>query len=198
MENFSYIVNKKAMFKIYHIKGIKIGCTTQPKGRVREQGFSNYEILEEHDDIYIASDREQELQKQYGYKVDECPYWVTYELNAKRRSKLTEDIKYKAGKKAGDMNVESGWIKKFQQRSVLARTGTKHSDETKMKIKLTRLGKNTYPSIPVLVFDKENNFISEYTSAASLCKALNLRQGNVSSVLNEKLQTTGGYKIKYK
>ena len=129
------------MFKIYHIKGIKIGCTTNPKYRVKRQGFNEYEIIEVHKDIYKASEREIELQKQYGYKVDECPYWKTYEQNEKRRSKLNKEKLVEAAKKGGEENVKSGWIKEFQQRSVLARTGTKHSEETKMKMRLARLGK---------------------------------------------------------
>ena len=40
-----------------------------------DQGFSDWEILEEHNDINIASDREIELQKEYGYPVDKLPYW---------------------------------------------------------------------------------------------------------------------------
>ncbi len=129
------------MFKIYHIKGVKIGCTTQPKERVSEQGFSDYEILEEHIDIFKASDREQELQKQYGYRVDECPYWKSYEQNIERRNKLTKEKLIKSGKDSGKKNVETGWIKEFQNRSVIARTGTKHSEETKIKMRLAKLGK---------------------------------------------------------
>jgi len=65
------------MYYIYHIKGVKIGVSEEPKQRVVNQGFSDYEILEEHTDIYKVSDREIELQKQYGYKVDTTPYWQT-------------------------------------------------------------------------------------------------------------------------
>ena len=67
-------------YYIYHIKGKKIGCSTNPKKRVRQtHGYKNFEILETHDCIYTASDREQELQKQYGYEVDDSPYYVSYE-----------------------------------------------------------------------------------------------------------------------
>ena len=129
------------MYKIYHIPGIKIGCTTQPIDRVNEQGYYNFEIIEEHTDIYVASDREQELQREYGYRVDECPYWKSYQQNIERRSKLTKEKLVQAGKESGNKNVESGWIKKIQKRSVMARTGTKHSEESKMKMRLARLGK---------------------------------------------------------
>lgn len=63
-------------YYIYHINGVKIGCTSQIEKRMYVQGFTNYEILEEHTDIYLASDREIELQKQYGYPVDTKPYYL--------------------------------------------------------------------------------------------------------------------------
>lgn len=66
-------------YTIYHIPGVKIGVSTRLINRLEEQGFSNYEILEEHVDIYEVSNREQELQKEYGYKVDSKPYWKVVE-----------------------------------------------------------------------------------------------------------------------
>jgi membrane protease subunit (stomatin/prohibitin family) len=51
-------------YYIYHIPGVKIGCTYNIKQRIMNYKHPNYEILETHIDIFIASDREQELQKQ--------------------------------------------------------------------------------------------------------------------------------------
>jgi len=186
------------MFEIYHIKGVKIGCSSQTKRRVKEQMFNNYEILEKHDDIIVASQREIELQKKYGYKVDTTPYYVTYELNKNRRNKLTDKIKTEAGKKAGNKNIETGWIKEFQKMSVIARTGTKHSDETKLKMKLKATGRESSRKTSILVYDKNDKFISEFESQHLAAEKLGLRQSNINSVLRGKLQTTGGYKIKYK
>lgn len=59
------------MYYIYHIPGKKIGCTKNPKHRIQyRQRYENYEILETHTNINIASQREIELQKEYGYKRD--------------------------------------------------------------------------------------------------------------------------------
>jgi hypothetical protein len=82
-------------YYIYHIKGKKIGCTIQPKRRTKTQGFDNYEILEEHTDIYIASDRERELQKEWGYPVDLKPYWKTIKMP-------TKESRIKGGKKTSE------------------------------------------------------------------------------------------------
>ena len=83
------------MYSIYHIPtyswkhyrnyGLgKIGCSTNPLRRVNQQGYSDYEILEEHTCIETASLRELELQKEYGYRVDTVPY--TTSINANRIS----------------------------------------------------------------------------------------------------------------
>ena len=64
-------------YKLYHIPGKKIGVTLDPKHRVETQqgyGPSEYEILEESNDIDYISHREIELQKSHGYRVDETLY----------------------------------------------------------------------------------------------------------------------------
>jgi len=61
------------MYYLYHIPGKKIGVTRNLNHRVTLiQGYkeNEYEVLEQSDDIDYISDREIELQKSYGYKVD--------------------------------------------------------------------------------------------------------------------------------
>jgi hypothetical protein len=60
------------IYKIYLIRGVKVGCTKEYPKRIITQGFKveDSEILEEHDDIEIASQREIELQIQYFGKRD--------------------------------------------------------------------------------------------------------------------------------
>ena len=65
------------MYYLYHIPGKKIGVTRDLNTRVTLiQGYkeNEYEVLEQSDDINYISDREIELQKSYGYKVDRKPY----------------------------------------------------------------------------------------------------------------------------
>ena len=68
------LANKtKHMYYLYHIPGKKIGVTRNLNTRVTLiQGYkeNEYEVLEQSDDIDYISDREIELQKSYGYKVD--------------------------------------------------------------------------------------------------------------------------------
>ena len=65
------------MYYLYHIPGKKIGVTRNLNNRVTlMQGYKEgeYEVLEQSDDVNYISDREIELQKSYGYKVDIKPY----------------------------------------------------------------------------------------------------------------------------
>lgn len=95
------------IYTIYHIPGVKIGCTKRSaKERVRMQKYTNFEILEEHDDEFIAGNRELELQIQYGYTKDSIPYY---------KGKYSEN-----GKKRGEQCVKTGWIKEFQKSGNLA------------------------------------------------------------------------------
>jgi hypothetical protein len=65
------------MYYIYHIKGVKIGCSKEPNRRVKNQRYTEFEILEQYDNIEIASKREIELQIEYGYKKDNTLYKQT-------------------------------------------------------------------------------------------------------------------------
>tara|TARA_R100001594_G_scaffold312_1_gene1275 strand:+ start:469 stop:1242 length:774 start_codon:yes stop_codon:yes gene_type:complete len=61
------------MYYIYHIPGKKIGVTRNLNNRVTlTQGYKpgEYEVLDQSDDIDYISNKEIELQKSYGYKID--------------------------------------------------------------------------------------------------------------------------------
>ena len=69
---------------MYHIPGKKIGVTRNLNTRVTLiQGYKEgeYEVLEQSDDIDFISDREIELQKSYGYKVDRKLYKNLFKSN---------------------------------------------------------------------------------------------------------------------
>ena len=65
------------MYYLYHIPGKKIGVTCNLNKRVTlTQGYNpdEYEVLDQSDDIDYISEKEIELQKSYGYKVDRKKY----------------------------------------------------------------------------------------------------------------------------
>ena len=65
------------MYYLYHIPGKKIGVTRDLNNRVtliQGYGPSEYEVLDQSGDINYISNKEIELQKSYGYKVDRKLY----------------------------------------------------------------------------------------------------------------------------
>ena len=72
------------MYYIYHIPGKKIGVTRNLNTRVTlTQGYApdEYEVLDQSDDINYISEKEIELQKSYGYRVDRKKYNELVKLN---------------------------------------------------------------------------------------------------------------------
>lgn len=73
-----------------------------PQQRVRAQKFREFEILEEHEDIDVASIRERELQEEYGYGNDSTALYRhtvglrerhTEETNRKRAASTSKALK---------------------------------------------------------------------------------------------------------
>jgi hypothetical protein len=97
-------------YYVYHVKGIKVGCTSEYPKRVIDQGFnpSDCEILYELDDIYEASDLEIKEQKKRKYRVDNIPYW--------KAIKNRETGGVKGGIIAGNLAKETGQVKRMGQK----------------------------------------------------------------------------------
>ncbi len=126
------------MYNIYHIPGNrKIGLTINLKVRLREQGNPDYEVLEVHTDIYEASRREIELQKEYGYEVDRIPYYKTI-------NHLTDEDRAKGGRqfrKLTDENVRVIRSSNKTQRALAAEFGVGRT------IIVNILKRNTYKDV---------------------------------------------------
>ena len=50
---------------------------------MNEQGFTEWEVLETHTCLNEVSNREIQLQKEYGLPVDKVPYYVTLQASLK-------------------------------------------------------------------------------------------------------------------
>ena len=80
-------------YYLYHIPGKKIGVTCNLNNRVTiTQGYNpdEYEVLDQSDDIDYISEKEIELQKSYGYKVDRKKYNELIKSNKKMNINVTE------------------------------------------------------------------------------------------------------------
>ena len=66
------------MYYIYHIEGVKVGCTNNPVKRIKtQQGYSDYKILAKTKNIDKACQLEFEWQDKLGYKRDLRTYKET-------------------------------------------------------------------------------------------------------------------------
>lgn len=176
------------MYYIYHIEGVKIGCTMNPTIRPKKQGYPNYSILEKHTDVYIVSDREIELQKQYGYKVDTIPYWRTL-LIATKKGRL------KGGQKGGEWSIQSGHMKKIQ--SLGGKAISKINKENGHEIKWRTKGVESN-SIVVEQKDKNGNIVNEFISAREADRQTGINQSSIIKCCKGKAKSAGGYTFNYK
>lgn len=98
---------KSGKYKIYHIPGVKIGCTTNVKKRVEEeQGYKpgEYDILYETDDIVEASEAERNLQKELKYKPDIKLYKDLFRKKMNKHSSSQATTTFKIS--PNDINAE--------------------------------------------------------------------------------------------
>ena len=51
---------------------------------------------------------------------------------------------------------------------------------------------------PVIMFDKDNNFVKEFTNQIEAEKETGIRQGSISNCCRGFSKTAGGYKWRYK
>jgi hypothetical protein len=188
------------MYYIYHIPGVKIGCTKNLKSRIRNQGFTEYEVLEEHYDINIASDRERELQRNYGYDIDKGNnvYSNLFANMGKRgggkNTKKQNDWRKKWGTDKAAEIVKSGGWEKIQKKAWVnaGKRAIKDGSFEKYRLAGTEASKKA-----VLVFDKNDNFIKEYESAVAAAKELGMASSTIGNAINGRTPSRK-YNFKFK
>jgi hypothetical protein len=199
-------------YYIYHIPTFihkngkigKIGCTVQTvKKRVEDQGYTDFEILEEFTCIYLVSYREIALQKEYGYPVDTIPYYKVHEQRMK--TQLTLEQRSKNGIKGGNINKKNktgicGLTQ--EQRTEYGRLGG-HAQSIEDKSKAGKIGGKLKKDKgkPVLMIDKiTNEIIQEFPAVTTAARFLQKRDNKILAVLHgEKHRYTAyGYKWQWK
>jgi hypothetical protein len=172
---------KKTLYSIYHLPnyvwtGIhkgkigKIGCSKNGLGRPTSQmkEGDTFEILEQHTCIEKASDREIELQEQYGYPVDK-----------KRYSDIQGFIKKGNSPEARGKAITNTDFK----------TKTENTDWSNMA--------DLY-SVAILQYLKDGTFIKEWKSLSEASRSLNIPASNMCSCLKGRYKTAGGFVWRYK
>jgi hypothetical protein len=202
------------MYYIYHIPTFvwkdgsigKIGCTTRPKQRVSQQGYSSYEILETHDCIDRASQRELELQKEYGYKVDKATYIRGKNLHTHRKSlDYLKEVGMNSYKnKTGFFSISEERMRKIRKKAGNT-TGKKSFKEKLGLFSVSKEQKHEWcllgakaKSKPILQFDLDGNLLNEYASQKEAERKTGVRQSYISYNCVGKQKTAGGFIWKYK
>lgn len=167
----------KKTYTIYHIPGVKVGCTDQePKARVRAQGHTEFEVLEEWEYASIASIREQALQKEYRYPVDDCDYMSTIQ-----RGFLSEQSKAKAKESC-----------RLSEAYKATRT-TAHMQTPEVRAKVSVKNKKPVNQIDL----KTGAIVRRWESAKDAAEALGCNRMGISQVLGGRAKSTGGYGWQY-
>lgn len=204
------------MYYIYHIPGVKIGCSINPKRRVKVQGYTEFEILAEVNDKLAAGNLEIELQKQYGYSVDKIKY---YETNYKSM-----------GHKGGAKSVELGHTKKLQKlgskiAAKLPRTELQMEQAKKVQkigakiawtlprsekqlssmLKAQKIGcveggkvmgaiMKEKLRVPIAAYRKfDNSYVGDYISVMDCARELNIKSPDIFACLSGRQKSTKGY-----
>jgi len=174
------------MYYIYHIPGVKIGCTNNLQRRIREQGFSNYELLEQHSDKFTASNREKELQKIYGYRLDN----IIYSESVKRITKAQQI----------SLETKNEWLPKVDWKAREAKID-KEAKWNKVKshpnyINMDRSNNGSWKLKKILLqYDLDGNFINEWR-----CGGRNMPEEykNAGGCAKSNKGTMYGYQWRYK
>ena len=116
-------------YYIYHIEGVKVGCTSDLQKRMADQGFTSWNILEEHTDIIEASNREIQLQKEYGLPVDDAPYWQSVQ----NRRRFTKADMSKGGRNSTHNSSKPGKASKEVPRRSLRFLTFEQAEEIRSK-----------------------------------------------------------------
>ena len=173
---------------IYHIFNKKIGCAQNLERRMREQNIVNeqYEILEIHTDIMLASQRELELQKQYNYPVDKIPYYVFYNNIVNSRDKI-DWVSAKA---------KVNWSDTFKtKRTPIIDYKTIFEKRDEKLIQSKRVPKIEKP---VAQYDLNDNFIQQFKSAKEAGISLGkIKSDDIGAVCRGNQKTAFGYKWKF-
>lgn len=206
------------MYHIYHIPGVKIGCSIEPKRRVKAQGYSEFEILEEHNNKIIAGIRETELQKKYGYVVDLVKYnQVDYKLMGKKggprggkktrdSGKLLENAKLAWNKERSEKQIEtfkkakvigidvSAKLPRSEKQLEAIRNAQKIGSPIGAKIG-GNIVKEKYGIKLQVNLKSDNSFVGVYDSIAECARLLNINTRDISHCLNpnKKQYSTHGY-----
>jgi hypothetical protein len=185
---------------IYHIFNKKIGCTNNVTYRMRCQNVKEgeYEILEEHTCEFIASEREIELQKQYGYPIDRMPYWKILQWQSKSSTPQARQ-KAVANTDWDSVVAKSNFKQRFANVDWDKRNSKIDWKKAKAKVDQKERINKLIPLIqkPVEQWSLDGVFIKRWDNAVEAGKSINKLQSAISACCRGKQAYAYGFKWKF-
>jgi len=121
-------------------KQTKIGVDSNYPNRIKKQKIQDGQILEVHTCVYEVSKREQELQRQYGVKVDTTPYHVVYFKNKNSEQRLKTSITLSGIPKSKETRANMS-ASRIGNTNGTGNKDKPRTEEIKAKISASKLGK---------------------------------------------------------
>ncbi len=206
------------IYYIYEIWGKKIGCAIDLERRIKAQAAfkgGRYEVLEVHTDVMLVSQREIELQKQYGYRVDTIPYYKTLKNQKKAatpevRKKAVANTDWKAkvantdykaisAKRTANTDYKAR-TSKIDYKAIVAKKDYKAFQAQRIAntdYKVASAKRSVKISKPIIQYDKQGNFIKKWKSATEAKNELGYKDTPICNCLKGRCKTAGGYVWKY-
>jgi len=168
------------MYTIYHIPGVKVGCSKRVEARVRDQGYTNYEILEVCNTLEEATTKELYWQDKLGYGKDDSQHHYSYMNRMTQASKTEKAItKWKQSTDASEVYKKSQY-----QKGIML-----NKDPIVLAKRRAYVIEKRKTLRPVLQFDLQNNLIKKWSCVQEAATTLNLDNGSIWKCCN-------GYKNK--
>jgi hypothetical protein len=208
------------MYYIYHIPKVKVGCSINPKRRVKAQGYTDFEILAEAVDKFTAGNLEAQFQKQYGYKVDCVKYYQTnyksmgHKGGAKTHelghTKKLQEIGHKIAASLPRTEAQMEQARKVQKIGAkIAWSKPRSEAQMEQARKVQKIGcvlggrvagaiVKEKLRVPIAAYRKsDNSYVGEYISVTDCARELNLIPSDIFNCLNtnKTQKTTKGYKF---
>ena len=163
---------------LYHIKGIKWGCTNRLKSRLREQGYTLNDVSQtmEFDNIQIASEWEKDLNIRDGYGWNDSQNYIRVYEAGRKRGPFKKEEYVSGGVTTGNLMKESGQIQKLG-----SEWGKINGLKRAHKVKAYREG------IEVGVWE----------SLTQCAKALRTDRASIKGVIDGKYKQAKGYTFGY-
>ena len=154
----------------------KVGCTRWLKKRMRNQKITNYEILETHEDKFIAAKRELELQVKYNCVEKHVGIDYVKTLKWSEASKVNKKGYKKTKQHCNNISIAKTGVKdslerRLQKKQVAWKTGTTNGRQWSTEKKVINHRKLTEEQVKYIRKVKDIKFSREVADEFKVAKA---------------------------